>query len=57
LSGKYIQGIQVGYCKIIRFKSVRWHDGGSYGYTLGVRSAQCISWRPVIFIQPVCIAY
>jgi len=35
LSGQDSQAIQVCYCKVIRFKSVRWHDDGSSEHTLG----------------------
>jgi len=35
LSGQDSQAIQACYCKVIRFKLVRWHDDGSSEHTLG----------------------
>jgi len=35
LSGQDSQAIQACYCKVIWFKSVRWHDDGCSGHTLG----------------------
>ena len=35
LSCQYSQAIQACNCNVMWFKSVRWHDDGSSGHTLG----------------------
>jgi len=35
MSGQESQAIQACHCNVIRFKLVRWHDGGSSEHTLG----------------------